>query len=347
MDLGDVSTLRTGVVGVGRWGRNVFRNFVQADRCDVRWICDLDQAALQRESISAPNARVTQNYDDLLGDDDLEAVVIATKAITHFDMARRALEAGKHVYVEKPLTLHINEASELRQIAERKKLKLMVGHLMLYHPCVQALKRLIDDGELGEVYYIYTRRLNLGVVRQDENAWWSLAPHDVSVACYLLGDSPIEVSAHGQCYLQSGIEDVVFATLRFGDGKLAHIHVSWLDPHKIRNMTVVGTSRMVSFDDMSAGEKLRIYDKGADLQAGIADFAESIALRTGDILIPKVSHDEPLKLEVEHFISGVLDHREIRTDGRAGEQAVRILEAGSHSLASGGTPIRIDELTTR
>lgn len=339
--------LRVGVVGVGRWGRNVFRNFVQAERCEVRWVCDLDEAALRRESSGAPSARTTRDFDDLLADEELDAVVIATKATTHFDLTRRALGAGKHVYCEKPLTLKAEEATELRRAAEHSRLKLMVGHLMLYHPCVVELRRMIESGDLGEVYYIYARRLNLGVVRQDENAWWSLAPHDISVACFLLGDTPVEVSAHGQCYLQPGIEDVVFATLRFADGRLAHIHVSWLDPHKIRNMTVVGTSRMVSFDDMSAGEKLRIYDKGADISEGVADYAQSISLRTGDILIPKMVNAEPLRLEVDHFIEGVLDDRAIRTDGRAGEQTVRILEAGSRSLATRGMPVEIENGSVR
>jgi predicted dehydrogenase len=329
------------MTGVGQWGRNLLRNFAQAERCAVRAVCDLSDAALQRAGRTVPEARLTTRFEELLSAPDVQAVAIATKAATHYEQALRALQAGKHVYVEKPLTLRHEEARTLHETAEKSGLKLMVGHLMEYHPCVLDLKRMMAAGELGRVYYLYLQRLNLGVVRNDENAWWSLAPHDVSMACFLYDIDPVEVAAQGACYLQPGIEDVVFATLRFPDERLAHIHVSWLDPHKIRKLTVVGTNRMVSFDDMEATEKVRIYDKSASFTEGIENFAQAITIRTGDIRIPKVSTAEPLSLEVKHFVDGVLDDQPIRSDGRDGVRVVRILEAGSRSLSEGGRPIRL------
>jgi len=271
----------------------------------------------------------------------VQAVAIATKASTHHELAARALEAGKHVFVEKPLCLSARDAEHLVDLAARRERKLMVGHLLLYHPCVERIGEMIAREELGRTYYMYTTRVNLGVVRQDENAWWSLAPHDVSVICHLFGAQPATVSAMGRCYLQSGVEDVVFATLGFADGRLAHIHVSWLDPHKIRKMTVVGTKRMVTFDDMEASEKIRIYDKGADIKEGFENFAQAIAIRSGDILIPKVPTVEPLQIEVQHFVDAVLDDRPIRTDGADGLRVVRVLEAGSESIRRGGAPVAI------
>jgi predicted dehydrogenase len=220
----------------------------------------------------------------------------------------------------------------------------MVGHLLEYHPAVNFLKEMIDKGQLGQPYYMYTQRVNLGIVRQDENAWWSLAPHDISVICYLLGSEPVSVAAHGQCYLQKNIEDVVFATIKFADGKVANVHCSWLDPHKIRKMTVVGSEKMVTFDDMEATEKIRIYDKGAAVRHDITtSYAEVISLRFGDIVIPKVPSGEPLALECKHFIDCVLDGMPIRSDGIEGLRVVRVLEAGQKSLKSNGEPVNPED----
>lgn len=333
-------SLNVAVVGVGNWGRNLLRNFVQAKRCSVRWICDLDQNTLNKQAGAASTAKATTDFAQVLGD-DIGAVVIATKATTHYELAAKALDAGKHVYVEKPLCLSSRDAASLVSVAAKKNLRLMVGHLLLYHPCVERLKDMIVKRELGDVYYIYTQRLNLGVVRQDENAWWSLAPHDVSVVCHLLDAQPVSVSAYGQSYLQKGVEDVVFATLRFADGRIAHIHVSWLDPHKIRKVTVVGSKRMVTFDDMDASEKIRIYDKGADVKEGYENFARAIAIRSGDIMIPRVPATEPLQVEAQHFIDGVLDGKPIRTDGADGARVVGVLEAGAESIRQNGKPIEV------
>ncbi len=306
----------------------------------------MNRSALQAAARQTPGARSTDRYEELLADASLDAVVIATSAVSHYDLCRQALDAGKHVYVEKPLALSAAHADELAGLSKQRDRKLMVGHLLEYHPSVLAMREMIQDGHLGRVYYMYCQRVNLGVVRQDENAWWSLAPHDISVVCFLFEAEPVSVSACGHCYLQEGVEDVVFANLRFGDGRLANIHVSWLDPHKIRKMTVVGTERMVSFDDMEAAEKIRVYDKGAKIRETFDSFAQTISLRIGDILIPKVDTSEPLKQEVGHFIEAVLDDQEIRSDGADGARVVRILEAGGESLRRGGQPVEISSVGT-
>ncbi|MHC4234285.1 MAG: Gfo/Idh/MocA family protein, partial [Planctomycetota bacterium] len=257
-------------------------------------------------------------------------------------LAARALEAGKHVFVEKPLCLRAREAEQLVALAGTHGRKLMVGHLLLYHPCVERLAQMIQRQSLGSVYYMYTQRVNLGVVRRDENAWWSLAPHDISVVCHLFGDQPVTVNATGRCYLQDGVEDAVFATLGFGDGRIAHVHVSWLDPHKIRKMTVVGSERMVTFDDMEAAEKVRVDDKGADVKSDYASFAQSVAIRSGDITIPRIKTAEPLQLEAQHFVDCVLDDLSVRTDGADGVRTVRVLEAGEESLRRSGQAVEVE-----
>lgn len=291
-----------------------------------------------------PSIETTTNIDSVINDVEVQAVAIATQVPRHFEIACKTLNAGKHTYVEKPLTLRASESKELISLANETGLKLMVGHLLEYHPAVTYLKEMIDKGGIGQPYYMYTQRVNLGIVRQNENAWWSLAPHDISIICYLLGSEPVSVAVNGQCFLQKDIEDVVFATIKFSDGKMANVHCSWLDPHKIRKMTVVGTEKMVTFDDMEATEKVRIYDKGASIKHDITtSYAEVISLRFGDILIPKVPAGEPLALECRHFIDSVLDNTPIQSDGIDGLRIVRVLEAGQKSLKSHGRPVNPED----
>ncbi len=336
--------LNVAVVGAGNWGKNLLRNFATAKRCSLKYVCDLDEKRLAPQKKQFPFIETTTDLERILADDSVDALVVATDVPSHFEIARRSLEAGKHTYVEKPLTLRVSESKILVELARTKKLKLMVGHLLVYHPAVSYLKELIDKGELGQAYYMYTQRVNLGIIRQDENAWMSLAPHDISVICYLLGSEPVSVSAHGQCFLQKGIEDVVFATIKFSDGKVANVHCSWLDPHKIRKMTVVGSEKMVSFDDMEATEKVRIYDKAAAIKQDITtSYAEVISLRFGDIVIPKIAGKEPLSLECEQFIEHVLDNKSIRSDGKDGLRVVRVLEAGQKSLKNNGQPVNPED----
>ena len=262
------------VVGVGGWGKNLVRNYSQIPDARLKYSCDLDEDRLKSVNRQFPAEMTTQDFSVLLEDPELAAIVIATTAPTHYELARRALKAGKDVYVEKPLTLSSEHARDLVALAKNEQRILMVGHLLKYHPVVQQLKALIDDGQLGDIQYLYSQRLNLGTVRQDENALWNFAPHDISVILYLLGANPTDVSARGQCYLQSNVEDVAFLTMNFGGKSMGHVHVSWLDPHKTRKITIVGSRRMAVFDDLETTEKLKIYDRGADLNTDYDTFAE-------------------------------------------------------------------------
>ena len=324
-------------VGAGRWGRNLVRVFDGLPEVELAAVCDASQDIRQGLVRQYPDAQVVADYGEVLADEKIQAVVLAVPAIDHFDTARQALEAGKHVYVEKPISLSYDHARQLTELAESRGLVLMVGHLMEYHPALRLLKQIVDAGELGEILYLYSERVNLGVVRQDENALWSLAPHDISMILHLVDEEPESVSARGASYLQEGIEDVVFANLRFADGKMAQIQVSWLDPHKVRKLTVVGTKKMAVFDDMESAEKVRIYDKAAERQ-GYESYGESITLRFGDIVIPHVNPAEPLKLECEHFVDCVRSGDTPLSDGRDGMRVVRVLEAAQRSLRADGAP---------
>ena len=330
-------SVSVGVVGLNYWGPNLARNFDRLSRARLTWCCDLDEATLERNRSGFSGARFTTDIDDLLADPDLDAVVVATPVPTHAALALRALEADKHVFVEKPLALTSADAREVVRVADERERIVMVDHLLVHHPGVQAMKRLIDDGTLGDVFYMYGNRQNLGIVRPDENALWSLGPHDISVMLWLAGDEPIEAAASGESYLQPGIEDVVFGRVRFRSGVIGHLHLSWLDPHKIRRMTVIGSEKMVVFDDMETERKLTIYDKGPIARADT--YGEYIQVRSGDIHIPKVPTTEPLKLVCEHFVECVAERREPLSDGRAGVRVVEVLEAMSESLRSAGAPI--------
>jgi len=320
-------TLRVAHAGVGGWGRNVAR--VVGELAELAWICDTDEERLAPYAARYPQARVTASFDDLLTDDTVDAVVIATPVPTHHALAKQALEAGKHVFVEKPPAMRGDEMEELVAIAEKRDLVLMPGHLLLYHPGLRKVKELVDGGELGEVACVYGNRQNLGIIRSNENALLSLGVHDLSVILWLLGEEPSEAIANGMDYLQEGIEDVVFCFLRFPSGKVAHMHLSWLDPHKMRKMTVVGREKMVVFDDMELERKVTVYEKAPWEPA---ETYGEWRTRTGDIYSPKISTDEPLKLELQHFLrlvaEGPGDHREAR-DGLA---VVRTLDRLSESL---------------
>ncbi len=328
------------VVGAGGWGKNHVRNYVAMPEADLHYICDRDETIRGSMSTLYPSVRAVSDLQIVLRDPAVEAVVIATHAPTHFELAEAALRSGRDVFVEKPLCLSGDRAAALCSLAEEQGRMLMVGHLLLYHPAVDRLKRLIDDGELGDVLYIYAQRVNLGVVRREENAWWSLAPHDISVANYLLGASPEAVSATGSSYLQSdrGIEDVVFATLHYPGGRMAHVHVSWLDPHKIRKLTVVGDKKMAVFDDTSADKKLAVFDKGVEPPETLT-YEEGVRIRTGDILIPALKMAEPLRREGRAFLESVRTRRAPVADGQSGLDVVRALEGGAASLAQGGARI--------
>lgn len=315
--------LRVGVVGLGYWGPNLARNFHTLPQAELVWCCDASEAARERVSSMVPGAAMTDRLEDLLEDESLDAIVIATPVPTHAELAVRVLEAGKHCFVEKPLAQSVADAQRAVEAAGRADRTLMVGHLLEYHPGVSKLKELADTGELGDIRYIYGNRLNLGKVRADENALWSLGAHDVSVVLHLLEEEPDEVSARGESYLREGVEDVVFCFLRFPSGISAHLHLSWLDPHKERRFTIVGSRRMATFDDMAAEGKLMLYDKGFD--EDMRSYGEYIS-RSGDIFSPRIPNDEPLRLECEHFVEAIRSREPPRSDGMSGLRVVRVLE---------------------
>ncbi len=321
--------MRIGIVGLGYWGPNLARNFDEL--AELAWLCDLSPELRERFAARYPRARVTAEFDDLLADPDLDGVVIATPVPTHFELARQALLAGKHVFVEKPPATRADEMEELCALAEERDLTLMPGHLLLYHPGVLKLKQLVEEGDLGEVLVLYGNRQNLGQIRTNENALWSLGVHDLSVILYLVEEEPSEVWAHGNAFLTPGVEDVVFCYLRFPSGKIAHMHLSWLDPHKMRRMTVVGRDKMVVFDDMALEHKVTIYEKAPEQPT---DRYGEWRTRTGDKFSPKIRNDEPLRLECGHFLSlvaGEGDRRRVATDGLA---VVRCLEQLQSSLTA-------------
>ena len=329
------------VVGVGGWGKNLARNYYEIPDCRLKYLCDLDQKKLDRLQVQLPGTLTTASYQTVLRDHEVQAVVIATPAPSHYALCKQALEHGKDVYVEKPFVLDVEHAEELIELAQRKECILMVGHLLEYHPVVNRLREMIIAGELGDIYYIYTQRVNLGTVRTDENALWNFAPHDISSILYLLGKEPSDVSARGQCYLQRGVEDVVFMTLNFNDRSMAHVHVSWLDPHKMRKIIIVGSKKMAVFDDVEGTEKLRIYDKGAAQAADYNTFAEYVTLRFGDVLIPYVKVGEPLRLECLHFLDCIKTRKSAKSDGHDGLRVIKVLDAAQRSLRQNGKPVAI------
>ena len=325
-----------GMIGAGRWGFNWVRTLAARPDVELRWCCDVSPASLDRVRAAFPRVQTTTRLDDLLDDRTLDAVVIATIAPTHFDVAGRALAAGKHVMVEKPMTLTTADAHALTELADRHGKVLMVGHLLEYHPIVRRIRAMIDSGEVGDVQHLVSQRLNLGTIRGDENAWWSLAPHDISVANRLFGAAPVSVQCRGQCIVRPGVEDVVFATLEYPGSRLAQFHVSWLDPHKSRKLTVVGSRRMVVFDD-TATQKLVVHDKGFTRDG------DAVELRQGNVEVPEVDGTEPLTLEAQHFVDCIHTGKRPISDGVSGTQVVSVLEYGQRSLALGGQVIAIPQ----
>jgi predicted dehydrogenase len=318
-----------GVVGLGYWGPNLARNFDDLPGVRLAWLCEQDEARRAKYTPRFPNARTTGRYEDLLEDDELTAVVIATPVVTHFELARQALLAGKHVFVEKPLALSSTLAAQLVALAEERGLVLMPGHLLLYHPGVDKLREIVVSGELGRLLYVYGNRQNLGKFRRDENALWSLGAHDVSVILHLVDEEPVEGWARGESFLTPGVEDVVFCYLRFPSGVVAHMHLSWLDPHKMRRMTVVGDRKMAVFDDMELERKVTVYDKGPEQPA---DTYGEWLTRTGDISSPKLANDEPLRLECEHFLALLRGEGNRAAVAQNGLAVVRALEQLQTSL---------------
>jgi predicted dehydrogenase len=333
--------IKVAVIGCGYWGPNLIRNFIQIPESKVKYCCDLNEEKLKHIKSLYPEPKVTKNYQEILNDAKVEAVAIATPVYTHFELAKQMLEAGKHVFVEKPLTHTSREARELIKLAKKKGKVLMVGHTFLYTAAVNKLKELIDSGELGDVLYISSQRRNLGLFQDDVNVVWDLGTHDISVILYLLNDGlgkgDCRIVATGQSHFLSENEDVAFITLNFADKVVANLHLSWLDPCKVRNMTVVGSRKMVVYDDIETLEKVKIYDKGVLVPDYHSSFGEfQLSYRYGDITIPRLKQEEPLKVELSHFLDCVRKDKKPLTDGENGYQVVRMIEKINKSLKNGG-----------
>jgi predicted dehydrogenase len=330
--------LRIGIAGLGYWGSNIARNLDALSGCKLAWCCDTDPGRRERMRGAFPQARFSADLGEMLADESVAAVAIATPVPTHAALAELVLSSGRHCFVEKPLACDVASAERLVALAAERELVLMVGHLLAYHPALVALGDLCARGELGELRYVYSQRLNLGRLRADENALWSLGAHDVSAILALTGELPAQVSARGECYVRDGVEDVVFAHLGFAAGLAAHLHVSWLDPRKERRLTVVGSQRMATFDDMEPERTLTVYDKGFDPDAaGEGDYVA----RSGEQRSPAISRREPLRIELEHFLECLRDGAAPRSGGLEGLQVVRVLEALQVSLDAGGETVAL------
>ncbi len=325
--------LKAGVIGCGYWGPNLIRNFQQLAGSEVKRVADLDSDRLDHMKRLYPSVKTTTDYHDIITDPEIDIVAVATPVKTHYRFASEALSAGKHVFVEKPIAASVSESRELIALAEKNQQKLMVGHTFLYTVAVRKMKEVIDSGELGKIYYISTQRLNLGLFQNDINVIWDLAPHDISIILYLLGKEPLSVSAHGTSHINPLIEDVAVVTLRFPENLMAIIHVSWLDPDKIRRITVVGSKKMMVYDDVQPTEKIKIYDKGIEKPKHYDTFAEfHYSYKYGDIIIPNISGAEPLRTELNHFIDCIVNDKEPLSNGKNGLDVVKILEATQKSL---------------
>jgi predicted dehydrogenase len=339
-----MSSIGIAAVGAGAWGQHVVRALAATPGARLRWVCDRNPEHLARLAGMYPGVRLTPHFDDLIADGEVDALVVAADPRNHHPLARRALQSARHVLVEKPLALSARDAADLCTLAERAQRTLMVGHLLLYDPAVALARQAIDSGELGDVLTLHSQRTNLGTVRRDENAWWSLAPHDVAIALHLIGESPTEVSATGGCFLQRGrgVEDLAFATLRFAGGRLAHVHVSWLDPLRRRTLTVVGSRKMLTFEESSSEQRIKIFDRRAGIVTGGGGggvtASDEVAVHRGGVTVPALPPADPLRAQCDHFIDCVRTGTRPRTDGAQGLAVVRVLEAGQHSMRAGGAP---------
>lgn len=334
--------LTIGVIGCGYWGPNLIRNFVNLKSSEVKVCADIAEDRLDHMKQLYPSIKTTKAHREIINDKELDAIVIATPVSSHFTIAKEALEAGKHVFVEKPLARSVDEGIKLIELAREKKRTLMVGHTFVYTAAVNKIKELIETGELGDIYYVSTSRVNLGIFQEDINVVWDLAPHDLSIMNYILDSQPISVSAVGRSYIQPSIEDVAFITLRYPGSILANVQVSWLNPSKIRKTTVVGSKKMLIYDDVSSLEKIRIYDKGVTVQPHYDTFGEfQLSYRYGDISIPKLDDAEPLKIECQHFLTCVENGDEPRSGGISGLNVLVALEMADRSMRDNGKEVEV------
>lgn len=344
-----MAPIRIAIVGAGPWGLCHARTFAADPRARVSWICDRDPAILAGAHAAVPAARATERLADVLAADDVDAVVIATPSRSHAELALAVLHAGRHLLIEKPMATTPEAAAQIVALAARAQRVVAVGHLLLHHPAFELLRKLVADGELGELRYTSSTRVNLGKLRSDENALWSLGPHDIAMLDALHGTMPVSATARGESYLQTGIADVVFGNLSYaapdggggsGAARLAQLHLSWLNPRKERRLTVVGSRKMAEFDDC-APEALRIYDRGYDRPPEFADFASYLTLRNGDVFTPRIAMVEPLAAQATHFLDCIEHGVTPRSGAAAGQRVVRVLAALQASLELGGAPVAL------
>jgi predicted dehydrogenase len=334
--------INIGIVGCGYWGPNLIRNFVSVDDCEVKYICDLDSNRLTYLSKLYPAVKTTKNFADLTNDTEIDAIAIATPVSKHFQQAEKSLESGKHIFIEKPMASSTKECMDLIELANYKKLTIMVGHTFIYTPVIRKIKEIIKNGDIGDVLYISSRRLNLGIFQKDINVAWDLAPHDISIILYLMDETPVAVNCQGKCHVNPGIEDVTSMTLDYKNGGFAIIHNSWLDPNKIREMVIVGSKKMIVYDDNQLLEKVKIYDKRVEIPPHYNTFAEfHYSYHYGDMYSPYIKQEEPLKIECSHFVKCIMTGTKPDTNGMEGLKVVKILEAASKSLKNRGSRIEI------
>ena len=337
------NTLKLAVIGCGYWGPNLIRNFRAQPDCIVKTMCDLSEERLDHMSALYQEIDTTSDVESVFNDPDIDAVVVATPVDLHYEFAKRGLEAGKHVFVEKPMTSSAVHSRELVDIAGKKGLTLMVGHTFIYSAPVRKIKEIIESGELGEIYYISCRRLNLGLFQRDINVTWDLAPHDISIILYIFGTTPKSVNCQGKAHINPGIEDVTSLCLNFDNGGFATIQSSWLDPNKVREMVFVGSKKMLVFDDNEPLEKIKIYDKRVEAPPHYDDFASfTYSYHYGDMLAPYIQQTEPLKVETAHFLDCIRTGEKSLSSGESGHHVVQILEASSRSLEIGGAEVFLD-----
>ncbi|OGQ84989.1 MAG: hypothetical protein A2289_12585 [Deltaproteobacteria bacterium RIFOXYA12_FULL_58_15] len=331
---------RIAVVGAGYWGPNLVRNFYAHESCGELWVCEQDQQRLERVRSRFPGIHYTRSFDEII-DSDLDGVVVATTVGTHYELAKRALEAGKHVFVEKPLAVSVKKAEELVDLAAKKGKTLMVGHTFEYSPPVLKVKELIDTGELGRIFFVSSMRVNLGLHQKDVSVIWDLAPHDFSILFCWLGEVPTSISTTGNAFVQKGIPDVAFISARFPSGTIAHLEVSWLAPSKLRRTAIVGDKKMAVYDDTEATEKVKIFDRGVDFKYPETFGEYQLSYRTGDILSPKLAQHEPLAMETLEFLRAIDEGIVPRSDGESGLRVVRALDAAQRSMEAGGSPVQL------
>jgi predicted dehydrogenase len=340
-------TTTIGVIGCGYWGPNLLRNFAENEGARLRWMCDVDPRRLETLGRRYPSARTTTDCRQLLDDPELDAVVIATPVSTHFNFAREALRAGKHVLVEKPFTASVREAEELIELAERERRTLMVDHTFIYTGAVRKIKEIVASGELGDLLYFDSVRINLGLFQRDINVVWDLAPHDLAIMDYIIERQATSLMATGSCHVERGIENIAYVMLRFPDEFIAHFHFNWLSPVKIRRALIAGSRKMVVYDDIEPTEKIRVYDKGVmvtrseEMVDREAAYRTLVSYRTGDVWVPKLDSTEALNYVCEEFLGAIRERRRPLTDGAAGLRVVRLLEAAQRSINQGGRLIEL------